>query len=138
MDICSWRSFASTKMTKSDVSIPPTIEGVERRADAARALDRLCDLAKGTNLTVTTIREKGRTSHETAQKLFAHIAKHGYKCSPDKMLRGNPKSIRSVWVDPPEAESPPAPVPLIFEPLLPRPAPIRRSMWAFLDQRRFG
>jgi hypothetical protein len=125
-------------MTKSDVSTLPTVEGFKRRADAERALARLCDLPKGTNLTVTAIREEGQTSHETAQKLFAHIVGQGHRCSPDKMLKGNPKSMRSVWVDPPEAEPPPAPVPLFIEPLLPRPALIRRTVWALLDKRRFG
>ena len=124
-------------MTRSDVVLP-TIEGVVRRADASRALARLCDLPKGTNLTVTAIREKGRTSHEMAQNLFAHIVKHGHRCSPGKTLKGNPNSLRSVYVDPPETDPPCAPVPLIIEPLLPRPALIRRTVWALLDSQRFG
>ena len=116
----------------------PAIEGVERRANAERVLKCLCGLPKGQDLTVTDIRERCDTSHNMARKVFDYIADHGYVCESEKKLKANPNSVRSIWVDPPEAQPPPSPTRLIIEPILFSAAPIRRLLWHHIESRRFG
>lgn len=89
---------------------------------------------------MTGIREACGSGHYLADKVFNYIAKDRYVCPgmQDKVLKANPNSVRSIWVDPIEFEPPPSPTPLIFQPLFRLDAPVRRAFWRAVDSRRYG